>query len=480
MTEEFTDYLEADDWKNSAAIIGLIRFFDFAQISYNKDEILNAKEEYDDDSGYSDGLDILKFNSADITYEKKIKFIESYFNEDMHHLYVENVLDRMEWSEDEIVEINKKLNANAVMKKFFKDLKFDGKNVYEILEVIKENRETIVVETYKNKKYKLFCNEKKLNLHQPKKNPTIRLKGYYIDFTKKGRSVSFHFNDKLFQSSDSVYYDFIPFAFTIGEESFFINDNSSIKQLYETNQKLWERCEEQKEKNPYKKGYTRQNLFEGIIYSSGFIDFDVEIIKKDSNKEYFETLYLRRESIKIFKQIKNYKIFCQSIKVKNRKDPIEIQNEVTDAVSNLQLMDNLINMLLKIKNDADDERRGYTILTGSIIRLNALIRRNIYNGGDTMNKAMKSAYKGAMTAVDELKKRNQKNKIQSYRAKLLSALLLQDYDRFSEILLNLSNFANVYFPFAYDLFEDFEANKEVAYTFVNCFNEYPRSQNDAE
>ena len=30
--------------------------------------------------------------------------------------------------------------------------------------------------------------------------------------------------------------------------------------------------------------------------------------------------------------------------------------------------------------------------------------------------------------------------------------------------------------FAYDLFEDFEANKEVAYTFVNNFNDYPREK----
>lgn len=34
--------------------------------------------------------------------------------------------------------------------------------------------------------------------------------------------------------------------------------------------------------------------------------------------------------------------------------------------------------------------------------------------------------------------------------------------------LNLANYADESFSFAYDLFEDFEKNKEVAYTFVNA------------
>lgn len=97
-----------------------------------------------------------------------------------------------------------------------------------------------------------------------------------------------------------------------------------------------------------------------------------------------------------------------------------------------------------------------------------------------MNKGMRSAYAGAERAVAVLKNRNQANKIRSYRAKLLSALVFNDHGRFSEILLNLSNFTDVYFPFAYDLFEDFEANKEVAYTFVNNFNDYSREQAEAE
>lgn len=97
-----------------------------------------------------------------------------------------------------------------------------------------------------------------------------------------------------------------------------------------------------------------------------------------------------------------------------------------------------------------------------------------------MNKGMRSAYAGAEKAAAVLKGRNQGNKISSYRTKLLSALIFHDYDRFSEILLSLSNYTDVYFPFAYDLFEDFEANKDVALTFVSNFNEYSRDKTGTE
>lgn len=476
MTQEFTDYLETDDWKNSAAIVGMIRFFEFAGIPYNRDEIFQADEEYDDDSGYSEGLDRLKFNKsdmdADIIKDKFIAFIEDYFAEDMHHLYVEAaLLNKIEWTEEEKADINKKLSANTVMKRCFGKLKFDGTNRAEILEVIRQNRDEMIIETYRYKGYKNFCNE---NVFQQPGGDAVRLKGYYIDYKRKSRSVSYRYNNKLFQSSDSAYYDFIPFGFVTGRESFFIHDNSSIRQLYLTNQKLQDRCREQAGNSPNGRTDARRNLFESLIYSSDFVDFDVEIIKKDSGKDYFETLYLRRESIDIFKRIKNYSVFCRSIKFGN--EWVEIHREVTDAVSNLQLMDDLIQELLK--KDVGDNQSNHAILSGNIIRLNALIRSKINGGGDTMNKAMRSACASAVNAAEVLKRRKQTNKISSYRTKLLNALLFHDYDRFSEILLNLSNFTDVYFPFAYYLFEDSEANKDAAYTFVNCFNDYTRKPDE--
>lgn len=467
MIEEFTDYLEADDWKDAAAIVGLIRFFEYAHIPYNRKEIDRAKEIYDDDSEFDEGLDFLKFNAADITDEKLYDFIEDYFWEEMHHCAVEKALQRSGWSKEEIDFINSKLTANSIMKKIFSKQKFDGTNAEDILDLIEENRTIIVRETYRNKSilYRNFCNE---NVFRKPRGDTARLKGYYVDFAKKGKSVSYRYDMGLFSSSDSEFYDFIPFAFTIGRESFFINDNSTIRQLLRTNQILQDKCREQRKDRANGNPDTRRILFENIIYASDFLNYDVEIIIKNVENPFFETFFLRRESIAIFQQIEEYNVFCRTVKIGD--DYVPIQQKVTDSVRNLQLMDDLIEAL--IKDDTNKKNANNSFLIWSIIKLNVLIRDKLNIGGENMNKVMRSAYAGAENAAAVLRRRNQGNKISSYRTKLLSALLFRDYSRFLDILLSLSNYTDVYFTFAYDLFEDFEANKEAAYTFVNHFNEY--------
>ncbi len=202
----------------------------------------------------------------------------------------------------------------------------------------------------------------------------------------------------------------------------------------------------------------------------------MEIIRKNVDNPYFETFYLRRESIAIFRKIKNYTMFCRVVKLD--EGYIQIQEEVTNAVSNLQLMDGLIEAL--VKKDVNEKASNYCTLVWNILQLNLLIRSQLNIGGENMNKNMRSAYACAEKATAELRRRNQKNKINSYQTKLLSALIFHDYNRFSEILLSLSNYTDVYFPFAYDLFEDFEANKEAAYTFVNNFNEYAKGRTGDE
>ena len=87
-----------------------------------------------------------------------------------------------------------------------------------------------------------------------------------------------------------------------------------------------------------------------------------------------------------------------------------------------------------------------------------------------MNQSMKNAYGCAKKVVEVFKARKSENKIDSYRQKLISSIVAKDYDRFCQILLQLSNYADVNFGFAYDLFEDFETNKNVAYTFVNALS----------
>ena len=79
MMEGFTEHLEANDWKDSAAIVGLIRFFEFSGISYNRTEIFN-EDGYGFGQEYREGFDILKFNAEEITEERLTEFIESYLD----------------------------------------------------------------------------------------------------------------------------------------------------------------------------------------------------------------------------------------------------------------------------------------------------------------------------------------------------------------------------------------------------------------
>lgn len=85
------------------------------------------------------------------------------------------------------------------------------------------------------------------------------------------------------------------------------------------------------------------------------------------------------------------------------------------------------------------------------------------NLAEKMESARISAYK----TVQYLKENNGRNKITSYRQKLTSALVAHDYDRVKEILLQLSNYTGEYYSFVFPLYEDFEANKDIAFAFAN-------------
>ena len=145
-----------------------------------------------------------------------------------------------------------------------------------------------------------------------------------------------------------------------------------------------EKCEAQKQKSGPGSPDIRKVLFENIIYAADFIDFDVEIIKKDIEKPYFETFFLRKDSIDIFRE--KYDIFCWTIRRGERT--VSIQESVTDAISNLQLMDGLIEFLLR--EDVQEGSGRYVGLIRRIVDLNALIRRKVYDGGENMNKGMRS------------------------------------------------------------------------------------------
>ena len=75
--EKFDTCLTASDWRYSAAIVGLCKYF-----KYYKHEL-----EYE----LSD--DYLKFNAADITEDRYLKLAESYFEDQFQHRELEKYMN---------------------------------------------------------------------------------------------------------------------------------------------------------------------------------------------------------------------------------------------------------------------------------------------------------------------------------------------------------------------------------------------------
>lgn len=453
--------LEPFDWRYSAAIVGLRKYLEWLGVDEEPNLIITE--------------DTLEYNKKYLDKEDFLKFAEYYFKDDMHHIEIENKLKEKNPTEDQINIVNEKMKANTILKNKFKKIKFDGHNQDEIQNIIDQNREEIICETFRNKNnlYKNYCNPNQLFKD---KQECCRLNGYYIDMPKKGKSISYAFDKSNYVGNDIPEFDFIPFAFSGCREKFFINDNVDLNRLQKTNNQ-WTRTvksqmEEAKQRN--ERVNTKRIFIDCLIEAKDFLQSDIEIIVKKPERAYFETLYLRKESLEILKNMKSYyKAFCFSIKISDDYW-INILNEVFDAVVNFTLLDNLINKLLK-----DSRKGGNSYVISKLLKVNVEIKK----GDEKMKNTMKAAFACAKQIVDKKdgnKPRVSDTKLKSYCTKLINAIILDDYDQFQKILINLSNYAEVPCGFAYDLFEDFEGNKEIAYTFVNSLNRYKNNNQEGK
>lgn len=438
----YNTMLEPSDWRFSAAIIGLIQYLDYHQLDYEIDD------------------DYILYNSEDITEEKYLEFVEDKYGEEFHHKIVENILSTEEFNDDQVKLVNEKLSANTIMKKKFNKIKFNITNKHEILSVIKENRSELIKETFRRKS-NMYINYANENQMFNESQPYCRLQGYCIDVGKKGKSTGFNFTTSTFVGQDILEFDFIPFSFLGDRETFFINDNYTIQRLKTTNDMFRIKIENELDSENRNKD-ARYALFKGIIETSNFINMDVEVILKNKEHGYFETLYLRKESIDIFKKLNKegieYKYLCTSHNV-NEKYKIDIQKEVTEGIINNMLLDNLIETLLKAQKE---------FLVSKLIKINGLIRGS---------NNMKDKLKGAFACAKQVSKVIEDNKIDSYKQKLTSSIIFKDYDRVCQILLQLSNYSEIEFGFVYDLYDNFEENKDLAYTFINALS---KSTNNTE
>lgn len=167
-----------------------------------------------------------------------------------------------------------------------------------------------------------------------------------------------------------------------------------------------------------------------------------------------------------------YKYFCFMYKI-NEKYYLDIQKEVIDAILNLTNVTELIKILLR--DDNSSERYKYCSIINNLINVNVLI-----SGRDELMSSVEKAKKAAW-AITKKFSLKEENKLKSYKTKMASALMFKDYRRFCDILINLGNYKEESFNFAYDLFENFEENESVAYAFVNGLgNRYEKNENNEE
>lgn len=430
--------LYPSDWRYSASIVGLCLFFDYSEIDYIKTD---------------DYIEYEKFEFDEFYKNKYLIFAEHYFYNYMHHKVIEDLLEKDSLTENDEKKLNEKFVANSIMKTIFKDTKkYSAENILDIKNLIDENKLELIEKTYATglSLYAKFINSGKIF---SEKGKLCRLNGYYEDAGRKSKSLSYNWNTATFNYEDELEFDFIPFAFTKTRESFFINNNITIDELIKSNKNLHNEITENMS--------PRQLLFQ-YKHTTSNIKYSVEILTKDINNDYYETIFVRESAIKIFEKIEEptYDILTKPCRYNDGY--LDIQKIVTNNILNNIHLDGLIEKLFK------SEQNSY-------LQRNLIIINNLIYGGENMDEKIKIARNTAFN----VKKNLESNKLNSYKQKLISAITFNDYDKFCKILLQLSDYSGVIFTFAYDLFDDFDSNKNIAYAFINGLNgDYKPNNNE--
>lgn len=484
----FDRKLELSDWRFSAAAVGMIRYFNYYEMKYEIKE------------------DALWYQSQNIGKDAEDKyyyFAEQYFGEELHHTKVLDLLSKSELTENEIKELNVKLTANAIMKKVFKGIKYSPETKQDILNKICQNRIEIIKETYKMmlSGYRKYANP---NLIRSEEGNVSRLVGYNVDKSRKTRAISYNFEPANYNGKDALEFDFIPFAFSKGFESIFVNNNYTLTTLLKTNNTLSEEILSQYNREEPKD--IRELLFLTLQKGTPFLDYDVEVIIKDREEAYYKTLFVRREAVQVFRVLESlnksekkdqfHQVFHRPCRLESG-EYIPVMKLVCEHIINKVFLDNFIDELLKDGEHRNKKRseinkwgNGHNYLIYELIKVN----QAIYQGGKQMeDDRMKAAYVAADEVVKAIRKEAKKEgndskkaeeraglKLRSYRQKLISCLVFKDYDRFIEIVLQLSSYTQVSMNFLYRLAENFSENKNLAYAFVNRLENFRMTKEGEE
>ena len=477
----FDTAVSASDWKYSAAITGLIYYFKELEKKYEIKEI--TIDEITDS--------YLLYDKEDINEENYLDFIERFYSEEaLAHKKIENQLKHTKEFTPEIIKsIKENMSANTVSKKVFSKIKFDGTNKEEALKLLEENRHLIIKETFRNKKdlYDNYCQTSRL-LEKGDNSP-CRLKGYYFDPNRKSKTTGYNFTSTSVDYFDDEVFDFIPFAFTGNSfETIFLNDNLDLEILENMNYKLREYFSEEKEReNEEIKKFKQEKaikekrneeieenltsiplkkIFLNILRKkSDYIKYGMEIIYKNRDKEYFETWYLRNESIEVLKAVKDFSKLDIRIKITD-KYYFNLLDEIFSAILNLSLLTNSILYLLKDRESFTKNNKileKYSSAIYQLIKINQIIR----NGGKEMNWKLKNSIENcAEKVINYFEKQKTSNKLVSYRQKLLSSVVAKNHKRILDVLTQLSVYSGVHFDFVFNYIENQTQNEDIIHYFI--------------
>ena len=468
------------EWRYSAAIVGLIRFFDFIEetegkklYTYTNDEDKNRYAVYSDICGYIQGI---LYNSTDLTEERYLLFCENWYGREFQHRNIEWLLTRIkEFSQDNINDINSYLNgtsSNTVMKKVFKGIKFDGTNTDTILNLIDEHRLELIKETfrYKTTMYRNFANTNKL---MSDTNPHCRLLSYDLDENRKSKAASYYFDTSTFIASDIYEFDFIPFAFTYTKIGFFVNSNTSIEALVKCNNQLKEKMdvEEQIINNRVIRDGDQTKLIKAMLHSDDFLNCDVEIICKDREQESFDTMLIRKQALQRLKIIyDNYNL--RYVHKYNYNYWLNVEEELIRCCLNYTYLDKLLEQLLLLSR-MDTESRTIQIIQ-PLVQINMEWKGVNQTMQDTIERAKKVGYYIGKT----IKEKNGENKVKSYKNKLINATVSHDRERVLEIMLQLSGYTDGEISTIYDILDNPDNWSDIAISFTNAMIPYTKKEKE--
>lgn len=350
-------------------------------------------------------------------------------------------------------EKDKNCNFNLCDEYFEYDKKFITPEYYEDFISYRNDKEKQIYKDFIDSKKSKVIYKKNEDENKGNNINVCRLRGFKIDESRKSKSISYFFNYNTYVGKDSDIFNFIPFAFiSLGNEYIFINASYSLNTLCYINRNIKE--------NLSSKLKNQKNL---LIDCIDYLNYNTEIIvikKYGKRYKYFETLYIKKESLNILKSNKlNF-------------DNFEDNELVLHCILDLLRCDFLINKFMKNYIEKNKGEKEDTCRISEYINKLIKINIKIIDGGEELEKNVIAAKKCA----NDISIKLDDNKRNAYIQKLINSIIFNDYDKCCKIMLQLFNYAgkgiNTYFM--YELIGDVETNKDIIYSFINGLISYKK------